>query len=198
MARTQRVLIVFFVAALAQSCGGLTVSPAGPTTPNESVKSGHPTLLNFQGTLSDGGSFSGYIVFGSRDVEGRTAFGRYVGAYWDVVVTGGSQTRDSHFTDTNVGRALLEAYSVPEPTIGLVFLWPDHDPELQWFTPHFRSLGAYNPDRPPALGDMGGLLPGSFDEGISIYRDGQGGQTFIKAVEITSLTDWPDERRPSQ
>ena len=79
-----------------------------------------------------------------------------------------------------------------------MFLWPDHDPELQWFTPHFRSLGAYNPDRPPALGDMGGLLPGSFDEGISIYRDGQGGQTFIKAVEITSLTDWPDERRPSQ
>jgi hypothetical protein len=182
---------------LTMGCGGLSVAPSGPSTTTESVKSGHPTLLNFQGALADGGSFRGYIVFGSRDVEGRTSFGRFTGAYWDVQVKGGRDTRDSHFTYTNVGRALLETYNVPQPTIGLVFLWPDHDPELQWFTPHFRSRGSFNPDLPPTIDNFGDLLPGSPAEGIGVYRDGQGGATVVSSIEITAFTEWPEGRAPT-
>jgi hypothetical protein len=184
-------------AVLAPGCGGLTVSPAGPSTSAETVKSGHPTLLNFQGTNADGGSFKGYIVFGSRDVEGRLEFGRFVGAFWDVTVTGGSQTRDSHFTSTNHGRALIETYNLPEPTIGLVFLWPDADPSLQWFTPHFRTTGPFKPDVPPTLQDFGTLVPGVAAAGISIYRDGQGGSTVVRSIAITSISEWPEGRPPS-
>jgi hypothetical protein len=182
---------------LTQACGGVTVSPAGPSTTTETVKSGHPTLLNFQGALADGGSFKGYLVFGSRDVEGRQEFGRFPAVYWDVVVKGGTETRDAHFTHTNIGRALIETYNVPEPTIGLVFLWPDHDPELQWFTPHFHTKGPYSPDLPPGLGNFGTLLPGAPAQGISIFRDGQGGATIVTSVEITSFSDWPDSRPPA-
>jgi hypothetical protein len=196
LTRIRVALLAIACAALAH-CGGLTVSPAGPSTAAETVKSGHPTLMNFQGTLADGGSFKGYIVFGSRDVEGRQDFGRYVGAYWDVVVKGGTRTRDAHFTYTNVGRALIEAYKVPEPTIGVVFLWPDHDPELQWLTPHFRSKGSFAPDLPPTIDNFGDLVPGSSVEGISIYRDGQGGETNVSSVQITSFSELPDDRPPT-
>ena len=33
--------------------------------------------LAFHGTLADGGSFKGYIIYGSRDIEGRQEFGRF-------------------------------------------------------------------------------------------------------------------------
>lgn len=167
---------------LSCGCGGLNVSPAAPSTTSQSIKSGHPTLLTLHGQLADGGSFSGYIVYGSRDIEGRVQTGRYQAAYWYVMVKGGAATRDSHFTYVNSGRALVETYTTPSRAIGLTFLWPDHDPELQWFTPHFRAVDAYDPDVPPAVSDFGDLLPGSLEEGISIYRDGQGGSTFITSV----------------
>ena len=181
-------------ALLAAGCGGLTVSPAAPSTVSESVKSGHPTLLTFRGALADGGTFTGYLIYGSRDIEGRLQAGRYQAIYWDVVVKGGTATRDSHFTHVNVGRALVETYTLPSPAIGLTFLWPDHDPELQWFTPHFRSAAAYKPDEPPALADFGDLLPGSMVDGISIYRDGQGGSTFVKSIVFDPSIPLPSER----
>ena len=184
-------------AGVAQGCGGVTVSPAGPITVTETVKSGHPTLLSLHGTLADGGTFTGYIIYGSRDIEGRQQFGRFQAIYWDVIVKGGTQTKDSHFTHTNVGRALVETYLVPTRAIGLTFLWPDHDPELQWFTPHFHSAPTYQPDQPPTAADFGDLLPGSMVEGISIYRDGQGGGTFVTSLEISSSTAPPGERSPS-
>ena len=183
--------------SIAQGCGGLTVSPSGPSTVTETVRGGHPTALTFHGTLADGGSFKGYIIYGSRDIEGRQEFGRFQGAYWDVVVTGGTETRDAHFTQTNGGRALIETYNSPFPTIGLIFLWPDHDPELQWFTPHFRSGPSYKPDLPPAIADFFELLPGSLTAGISIFRDGQGGSTFVRSTEIDSAIQMPGERPPS-
>jgi len=183
-------------AIAAIGCGGVTVTPAGPSTATETVKSGHPTLLSLHGTLADGGSFSGYLIYGSRDTEGRVRTGRFQAIYWDVVVKGGTQTRDAHFTHTNVGRALVETYSVPAPAIGLTFLWPDHDPELQWFTPHFRSAAPYNPDEPPTLEDIGELLPGSLADGISIFRDGQGGSTFVKTVVFDPPASVPAERPP--
>ena len=178
----------------AHACGGLTVSPAGPSTVVENVSSGHPTLLTFHGALADGGTFSGYIVYGSRDIEGRIQTGRFQAAFWDITITGGSTTKDSHFTDSNGGRALVESYLSPIPAIGLTFLWPDHDPELQWFTPHFRSGPAYQPDLPPALSDFGTLLPGSLTDGISIYRDGQGGSTFVSSVEFDRTPALPGQR----
>lgn len=195
--KTSILRLALVAVVLTSGCGGVTVSPAGPSTTTETVKSGHPTLLNFQGTLSDGGSFRGYLIYGSRDTEGRVDFGRFPAIYWDVVVKGGSQSRDAHFTYTNQGRALIESYSVPEPTIGLVFLWPDRDPELQWLTPHFRTSGAFKPDLPPSLQDFGTLLPGAPAAGISIYRDGQGGATVVTSVQITSISEWPENRPPS-
>lgn len=184
-------------AMLATACGGVTVSPAGPTTVSESVQSGHPTLLTLRGQLADGGSFSGYIVYGSRDIEGRQQAGRFQAAFWDVVVKGGTATRDAHFTYTNGGRALVESYTLPSPAVGLIFLWPDRDPELQWFTPHFRSAPSYEPDRPPAIDDFGQLLPGSLTDGISIYRDGQGGSTFVSSIQLERGPDLPGDRSSS-
>ena len=194
MIRTWSAAFVVIGAAIAYGCGGVTVSPAGPGAVNDSIKNGHPTLLTLHGTLADGGSFNGYIIYGSRDIEGRLQAGRYQAAYWDVVVKGGTATRDSHFTHVNVGRALVETYTVPSPAIGLTFLWPDHDPELQWFTPHFRSAPGYKPDEPPALADFGDLLPGSLAEGVSIYRDGQGGATFVRSVVFDPPAPLPSER----
>jgi len=163
----------------------------------ETIKSGHPSLLTIRGTLADGGSFSGYIIYGSRDIEGRLQVGRYQAAYWDVAVKGGTATRDAHFTHANSGRALVETYTLPSPAIGLTFLWPDHDPELQWFTPHFHSAPTYKPDKPPTMEDFGELLPGSMVDGVSIYRDGQGGATFVSSVEISPLAPLPGDRLPS-
>jgi len=181
-------------AILVYGCGGVSVSPAGPTPTNDAVKNGRPTLLTLRGTLADGGSFSGYVVYGSRDIEGRLQTGRYQAAYWDVNVKGGRATRDSHFTQTNAGRALVETYTSPTRAIGLTFLWPDHDPELQWFTPHFQAAAAYNPDVPPTPADFGSLLPGSLEEGISIYRDGQGGSTFVTSVVFDPAIPVPIDR----
>ena len=107
---------------IVQGCAGISVSPAGPSTVTETVKSGHPTLLSLHGTLADGGSFSGYMIFGSRDSEGRLQAGRFQAVYWDIMVKGGTQTKDAHFTHTNVGRALVETYTLPLPAIGLTFL----------------------------------------------------------------------------
>ncbi|HEX7793381.1 MAG TPA: hypothetical protein VF456_03475 [Vicinamibacterales bacterium] len=189
--------IVLASALIAQSCGGLTVSPTGPTAGTGNVSSGHPTLLTFRGTLADGGSFTGYMVYGSRDIEGRQQFGRYQAAFWDITVKGGSATNDAHFTDSNGGRALVETYLSPEPAIGLTFLWPDHDPELQWLTPHFHSAAGYQPDLPPTLADFGDLLPGSLTEGVSIFRDGQGGSTFVTSIAFDPTPAPPSERPPS-
>jgi len=184
-------------ALLAPACGGLTVSPAGPSTVVENVAGGHPTLLTLRGSLADGGTFTGYIVYGSRDIEGRLQAGRFQAAYWDVTVSGGSSTKDAHFTDSNGGRALVETYLSPAPAIGLTFLWPDHDPELQWFTPHFHSAPSYKPDEPPALSDFGELLPGSLIDGISIFRDGQGGGTLLRAVTFDRPPSPPGQRLSS-
>jgi hypothetical protein len=188
------VVFALVTLSLGSGCGGVTVSPTGTSTATGTVKSGHPTELSFHGTLMDGGTFTGYIIYGSRDIEGRQQLGRYQAIYWDIAVKGGGQTRDAHFTHTNVGRALVETYTAPFPAIGLTFLWPDHDPELQWFTPHFRSVSAYKPDEPPTRDDIGELLPGSMTDGISIYRDGQGGATFVRSVEFDPPTSVPTER----
>ena len=182
---------------IVQGCGGLTVMPAGPSTTTETVVGGHPTLLNVHGTLADGGSFRGYIIYGSRDTDGRQEFGRYQGAFWDVVVKGGVDTRDAHFSHTLGGRALLETYNSPSPTIGLVFLWPNVDPVLQWLTPHFRSASSYKPDLPPTVNDFGELLPGSLIASVSIFRDGQDGSTLVTSVEIAPAIQELGERPPS-
>ena len=190
------VAFAFAGAGITQGCGGVTVSPAGPSTVTQTVKSGHPTLLSLHGTLVDGGSFTGYIIYGSRDIEGRLQFGRYQALYWDIAVKGGTETKDAHFTHTNVGRALVETYMLPYPAISLTFLWPDRDPELQWFTPHFRPVASYNPDQPPTREDLGELLPGSPTQDISIFRDGQGGSTFVRTVEFDPPIPIPVERPP--
>jgi hypothetical protein len=196
MVRTERVLIAVAVTCILglQGCGDLTVSPAGPSTTVESVKGGQPTLLNFQGQLADGGSFKGYVIYGSKDIEGRPQFGRFQAAYWDVVVTGGTRTRDARFTHTNQGRALVETYTAPQPTIGLVFLWPDHDPELQQLSPHFRASSSYNPDLPPTMSDFGELLRTSGTDTFGFFQDGQGSTSFITAASIEPALQPPGER----
>jgi hypothetical protein len=194
-------VLLTLLALAAPGCGGVSVSPTGPSTAKESVLQGTPTLLNFHGTLQDGGSFNGYIVYGSRDLEGRSGFGRYQGAFWDVTVTGGSTTSDAHFSSVIGGRALLEAYAPfvrsdsPFPIIGLVFLWPVLDPSEQGLTPHFRASPDYNPDLgPPSPEDFLDLLPGSFVESFGIYRDGQGRRTLVDAAQIAPTVHAPDQR----
>lgn len=186
MVRAQRVLSAIAVigALVLPGCGDLKVYPAGPSAAIDTVKGGQPTLVNFRGELADRGSFSGYVIYGSKDIEGRAQFGRFQAAYWEVVVKGGTETHDARFTHTNQGRALVETYNVPQPTIGLVFLWPDHDPELQQLSPHFHAPASYNPDLPPALNDFGPLLRSSGTDTFGYFQDGQGHTSFITSVSI--------------
>jgi len=206
---TQHVVGVIALACslLLQSCGGVTVMPTAPTPVMDRVTQGSPTILRFRGTLEDGGSFKGYILYGSRDIDSRPEFGRYQGAYWDAVVTGGSSTRDYHFNDSLGGRALLETYNTPTPTIGLVFLWPREDPSIQALTPHFHSDPSYHPDEPPTIGDFGRLLPGVASEipqeagavsrsryTFGVFRDGLGGEVLVRSLQFDSPVAVPDAR----
>jgi hypothetical protein len=180
---------------LLQGCGGLTVTPTGPTTTAPGrVTAGSPTVLRFSGTLEDGGSFNGYILYGSRDIDSRPEYGRFQAAFWETYVTGGALTHDVYFADTQGGRALLETYNTPFPTIGLVFLWPREDPSLQALTPHFHSGPDYQPDLPPGLKDFGELLPGSLKEKFGVFRDGQGGETVVTSVRFDPLVPPPGGR----
>ncbi len=177
-----------------QACSGLTVTPTGPSSVAEPLKQGSPTVLTFSGTLEDGGSFSGYILYGSRDIDARPEYGRFQAAYWKADVIGGATTKDVHFADTLGGRALIETYNTPFPTIGLVFLWPREDPSVEALTPHFYGGISYNPDQPPALSDFGPLLPGSLIQRYGIYRDGQGGETIIRSVQFERPIKAPSAR----
>jgi hypothetical protein len=47
---------------------------------------------------------------------------------------------------------------------------------------------------PPTLEDFGDLLPGSMVDGISIYRDGQGGATFVKSVVFDPAIPLPTDQ----
>jgi hypothetical protein len=189
-----RTALVLGCSIALQACGGLTVTPTAPTTVAERITQGTPTLLRFRGALADGGVFSGYILYGSRDIDLRPEFGRFRARYWEAHVTGGSSTRDAHFSDALGGRALLETYNRPFPTIGLVFLWPTEDPAIQALSPHFHSAPSYDPDRPPGLEDFGELVPGSLTERFGIFRDGQGGETVVSWAQFDPPVEVPGYR----
>jgi hypothetical protein len=172
---------------LLQACGGFTVTPTSPT-PSTSPTGLQPITIAFRGTLGDGGSFEGSLTYGANDRDVREDYGRYAVGTWNVAVKGGRETRDVVFSDASGGRAVVETYSVPSGTIGLVFLWPDTDPKVQELSPHFRALPGYDPDLQPSLRDFGELLPGSLSAGFGLFRDGQGGQSVVTSVQLPQPT----------
>jgi hypothetical protein len=191
-------LLAAACATALHGCGGVTVTPTSPTTGADPVTQGTPTVLRFRGDLADGGVFRGYILYGSRDIDPRAEFGRFRAAYWETEVHGGSATGDTYFTHSLGGRALLETYSAPFPTIGLVFLWPLDDPAEQALTPHFHSGPKYQVNSPPGPQDFGDLVPGSFAQRFGIYRDGQGGITVVTSVQFDPLPAFPVPRFPGE
>jgi hypothetical protein len=200
--------MAFACSLLVQACSGVTVVPTAPTADAEKVTQGSPTILRFSGAAQDGASFSGYILYGSRDVDSRPQFGRYQALHWEVYVTGGAATKDYRFSDTLGGRALLETYNVPSPTIGLVFLWPREDPTVEALTPHFHGNPGYNPDEAPTLEDFGEILPGEARPipkeagavlpsryNFGVFRDGQGGEELVRYVQFEPLATVPGVRQ---
>jgi len=162
--------------------GGLSVTPTSPSgTP---LPSASPITITFRGTLADGGSFEGHILYGTRDQDSRPGFGRYTGGTWDVTVKGGTVTHDVHFSNTTGGRSLIETYRTPFPAIGIVVLWPDADPALQSLTPHVSPTPGYDPDVQPTLRDFGGLIPGQFDPSFGIFSDESGARTLVTSFVI--------------
>ena len=173
---------VIACAILVQACSGFTVTPTSPTT-STPPPTGSPVTITVRGTLADGGSFEGWITYGTRDQDPREDFGRYNGGFWDVVVKGGTATRDVHFSHAAGGRALVETYNSPFPAIGIVFLWPASDPATQALTPHVRPMQGYDPDVQPTLRDFGPLVPGSLST-FGVFQDGQGGRAVITSIEL--------------
>jgi hypothetical protein len=169
-------------AILLQACGGFTVTPTSPT--DAASSGGQPITFAFRGALADGGAFEGTLTYGANDRDPRAGFGRFTVGTWNVRVTGGRQTRDVIFSDGSGGRAAVETYAAPSPTIGLVFLWPEMDPTQRELSPHFRAVPGYAPDMQPTLRDLGDLLPGSLTAGFGVFRDGEGGQTVVTSVQF--------------
>jgi len=162
--------------------GGLSVTPTSPGgTP---LPSGSPITIGFHGTLADGGAFEGRILYGARDQDTRTGFGRYQGGSWDVTVKGGTVTHDVHFSNNAGGRALIETYRTPFPAIGIVVLWPDGDPAIQSLTPHVSPAAGYDPDVQPALRDFGLLIPGQVDPPFGVFSDESGARTLVTSFVI--------------
>lgn len=187
-----RVLFASLVGGLAiivTACsGGLSVTPTSPTP--ASPGSGAPLTLSFRGTLADGGSFTGTVTYGANDQDEREDVGRFRGGSWNVVVTGGSSTKDVTLSDASGGRAALETTNTPSPTIGVIFLWPQEDPKVQELSPHFRAMPGYDPDMQPRPSHFGELLPGSLASGFGLFRDGQGGQVLVSSMQfVTSFRD---------
>jgi len=177
---------------LLQACNsGIMVSPTGPTaiaptpspTPNPTPSVDNRITLFLSGTLQDGGTFEGYITYGDRDQDAREDFGRFQGGLWELVVRGGTRTKDVRFSHGTGGRALIETNSAPFPAIGLVFLWPDFDPAVQAFTPHVRPPAGYDPDRQPTLREFGELIPGS-PTTFGSFVDGSGGETLVTSLTL--------------
>jgi hypothetical protein len=167
---------------------GLMVTPTsatpgpGPTPTPPPVTDIRITLF-LSGTLEDGGTFDGYITYADTDQDEREDFGRFAGGLWELVVHGGSRTKDARFAHGTGGRALIETNSAPFPAIGLVFLWPDFDPVRQAFTPHVMPLGNRDPDAQPMLRDFGPLIPGS-PTTFGTFVDGEGGEALVTSLQI--------------
>jgi hypothetical protein len=191
--RTARVAWLFAIVCaqlVFQGCNsGLMVTPTGPSSgpgpgPNEPPP---PTdirvTLFLNGTLEDGGSFEGYITYNDRDLDARQDFGRFQGGLWEMVIRGGSRTRDLRFAHGTGGRALIETNSAPFPAIGIIFLWPDSDPAQQALTPHVTPRAGYDPDFQPTLREFGSLIPGSPGT-FGTFVDGQGGQALVTSLQI--------------
>jgi hypothetical protein len=165
-------------------CGGaLSVTPTSPSgTP---LPSGSPITITFSGTLADGGSFEGSMIYGTRDLDDRTGYGRYTGGTWDVTVKGGSKTHDVHLSNGTGGRALIETYNKPFPAIGIVLLWPNQDPAVQNLSPHVAPAVGYDPDVQPTLRDFGALIQGQLDpQPFGVFIDGDGGRTLVSSIVI--------------
>jgi hypothetical protein len=172
---------------LLAACGGVSVIP---TTPTDVVPGRRPleriTVL-FEGTLADGGSFGGGIVYNVRDIDPREDFGRFIGGAWHVSVKGGTDTKDVEFSHVRRGRAVVETQTLPLPGILLAFLWPDSDPSIEGLTAMFAQVPPYDPDVRPAPRNFGALIPGSLRDRFGIYRDGTGGATVVSGVDFRVL-----------
>ena len=186
-------LVVVLASVVLQACnGGLTISPTsasslpsgpiGPITPTPPATDNRVTVF-IRGSLDDGGSFEGYITYGSRDQDEREGFGRYQAGLWELVVRGGTRTHDVRFANGTGGRALIETYATPFPAIGLVVLWPEADPAIQGFSPHVRPADGYNPERQPLLRDFGPLIPGQLGQ-FGVFADGEGGLALVTSIDI--------------
>jgi hypothetical protein len=186
--------LILAAAMVLPACnGGLTISPTAAsalpsdptppsTTPSPPATDNRVTLF-IRGDLDDGGSFEGYITYGSRDQDSRDGFGRFQGGLWELVVHGGTRTHDVRFANGTGGRALIETYASPFPAIGLIFLWPDVDPAIQGFSPHVAPIAGYNPEQQPLLRDLGPLIPGVPGQ-FGVFADGEGGVALVTSIDI--------------
>lgn len=153
------------------------VSPPSPPPPRDTL-----VLLHISGTLEDGGTFEGTLIYGSRDQDGRVGFGRFQGGFWDVTVRGGSRTKDVRFTDGTGGRALIETNLLPFPAVGIIVLWPE-EPARQALTPHMELPPKYDVDTQPSAAHFGALIPAVPGE-FGFFHDGEGGQTAVVSIVV--------------
>jgi|KBSSwiStaDraftv2_1062776.scaffolds.fasta_scaffold43894_4 hypothetical protein len=169
------------VAALVAGCsGGFTVTPTGPSgTPLPP-----PITISFRGTLADGGTFEGKMTYGTRDQDDRPGYGRYTAAGWDVTVHGGTFVEDTHFSEAEGGRALVETYNDPFAAIGVNVIWPKEDPAQKRLTPHVDHPATYNPDTQPKLSDFGTLLAPIYDRSVGTFEDTRGARTVITSFSV--------------
>ena len=159
--------------------------------------------LGFEGTLEDGGRFSGSMLYSDEDIEGVSPsdpdgvpdFGRFRGYLWQVDVLDGTTTLDAHLLPIpsliDPPRALIETYLAQ--LIGVYILGPEFGrglalPRLSLM---FEPRAGYDPDVQPTINDFFRFLP-SLSAGnqtvFSGYRDSNGVFTRIATIDIRDTT----------
>ena len=143
----------------------LVVLACSAVTSWPSVAHAAPIRLNVAGTLVDGGTFSGWLLYGENDQDPVADVGRFQGGLWEMTVTGPSSTFISH---TLGGRALVESGLVGGlPFVGLFFLSDDpggNPDELPKIGINFAATAGYDPDIQPTLVDFGPFFLGVYTD----------------------------------
>ncbi len=163
--------------------------------------------LGFNGTLEDGGSFSGHMLYSDEDSEqvsqanpsGVPDLGRFKGGLWQIDVVGGTTTVDADLfpfhrpnEPEHDPRALIETRLAPY-LIGVYILGPEFGlglalPRLSLM---FEPRAGYDPDVQPTISDFLHFLP-SLSVGnqtaFSGYQDSNGAFTRIATIQIRDAT----------